>query len=138
MEIEYALIADYAEVVAGKLYVMGGGWSVSNAAGLPAQVRLAVAAGIRVGWEETNRTIPVVITVEDDDGRPIARIEAGVNVGRGPDLVPGTSQLAQLAANMNVQADSYGGYRVTVEVAGMVKRLPFRVVAAQRQPPTGR
>lgn len=134
MEIEYALIADYAEVVSGKLYAMGGGWGVSNVPALPAQVRVALAAGIRVGWDETNRAIPVTISVEDDDGRVLVQFEAGVNVGRGANLVPGTSQLAQLAANMSVACEAAGGYRVTVQVdgpGGPVRQIPFRVEQAR-------
>ena len=132
MDIDYALISDYAEITAGKLYVMGGGWDQYRLADVPGQLRLAVAVGVRVGWEETNREVPVVIVVEDDDGQALVRIEGAVNVGRPPGLPPGATQLAQLAANVAVNVQAYGGFRVSISAGegdGQRGRtLPFRVV----------
>lgn len=135
MEIEYALIADYAEVVSGKLYLMGGGWDAIAMAQAPGPARLAVAAGVRIGWEETNRVVPVTKQVEDDDGQMLVKLEAAVNVGRPPHLAPGTAQLAQIAANVSLQVEAFGGYRVVLAVdgpGGPVRHLPFRVVQTPR------
>ena len=41
MDIDYAIIADYAEVVGSKLYLMGGGWDTSTMPEVPFQLRLA-------------------------------------------------------------------------------------------------
>ncbi|MBI2767508.1 MAG: hypothetical protein HYX53_16555 [Chloroflexi bacterium] len=135
MDIEYALIADYAEAVAGKLYLMGGGWDSYTAPELPAQLRLAVAVGVRFGWEETNQQAPVIITVQDDDGAEIVRLEGAMNVGRPAHLPPGSTQLAQLAANMPVTAQKHGGYRVVIvagkDEAAVERRLPFRVLSGR-------
>jgi hypothetical protein len=111
MDIDYALIADHADIVGGKLYLMGGGWDTFSAATLPAQVRLAVVVGVRIGWDETNRPVPVIVTVEDDDGATLVRIEGQVNVGRPPTLPPGATQLAQMAANVPVNIAKAGGGR---------------------------
>lgn len=132
MDIEYALIADYAEIVGGKLYVMGAGWDHTFAPEAPATVRFAAAVGVRVGWEETNRSIPVQVTVEDDDSRELMRVDGAVQVGRAPDLPPGASQLAQFAINLALALPSFGGFRMRV-VAGTgdepaVATRPFRLV----------
>ena len=132
MDIEYALIADYAEIVSGKLYVMGGGWDHTFAPDVPANVRFAAAVGVRVGWEETNRSIPVQVTVEDDDSRELVRVDGAVQVGRAPDLPPGTSQLTQFAINLALPLPAFGGYRMRV-LAGTgddqaVATRPFRLV----------
>src|SRR5262245_60742756 len=127
VDIEYALIADYAEIVAGKLYLMGGGWDSFALSAVPGQLRLALAVGVRIGWEETNRSIPVQATVEDDDGRQVAKLEAAVNAGRPPNLAPGTGQLAQLAAHFIVPVETAGGHRVTIIVGDQSRYLPFRV-----------
>lgn len=136
MELDYALIADHAEITGGKLYLMGGGWDTFGSARFPAAVRFAVAVGVRIGWDETNRPIAVTMRLEDDDGKVLTRIDGTVQVGRAPTLVAGSTQLAQLAAVISVQVERPGGHRVVVEVADQgqptIRRvLPFRVV----QPP---
>ena len=133
MDIAHALLADHAEIVNGKLYLMGGGWDRFFAATLPAQIRVAIAVGVRVGWEETNKPIAVRVWVEDDDGKELVRIDGQVNVGRPPNLPPGFEQLAQMCANVPVNIQAHGGYRVRI-VAGegeseIERRLTFRVEA---------
>ena len=131
MDIDYALTADHAEIVGGKLYLMGGGWDTTYASEVPAMVRLAIAVGIRVGWTETGQNIPVRVVVEDDDGQVLVSIDGAVTVGRPEGLLPGTPQLTQMAANVAFSAPRFGGYRVMVttgENQAMTSRsLPFRV-----------
>ena len=134
MDLESVLIADYADVAGGKLYLVGGGWDTTTVQAIPAQVRMAVSVGVRIGWEETNRPVPVRITVVDDDMHELARLEAQVNVGRPPHLLPGSTQLAQVAVNLAVNVTKAGGHVVIVragdEPEPVERRLPFRV--AQR------
>lgn len=138
MDIDYAILADHAEVVAGKLYLMGGGWDTRYVKDMPSQARIAVAIGVRIGWDETNQPTPVHIVIEDDDGKQLVRAQANVNVGRPPHLPPGSTQLAQFAAALPVTLQAHGGYRVVVragEGPGAIERtLPFRVAP----PPTRR
>lgn len=135
MQIEYALIADFAEIVAGKLYLMGGGWDTYWVEKAPAPVRIAFGVGVRVDWEETNRQIPVRVWIEDDDGKEMVRIDGEVNVGRPAGLPPGSGQLSQMAANVPFQAPHVGGYRIRCEAGGQEGGaravLPFRVMARQ-------
>ncbi len=55
VELDYALIADHAEITGGKLYLMGGGWDTFASQRFPAAVRFAVATGVRIAWEERLR-----------------------------------------------------------------------------------
>lgn len=131
MDIDYALIADYAEIVGGKLYLVGGGWDTTYAAEAPTVAKIAVALGVRVPWNETDRNIPVRMTVEDDDGEVFVSMDGGVSVGRPEGLVPGSAQLTQMAANVAFTAPRFGGYRVLM-VAGegddaVSHSLPFRI-----------
>jgi hypothetical protein len=131
MEIQYLLLCDYAEIVNGKLYLMGGGWDRYDAREAPVNFRLAVAAGVRIGWEETNRPNDVHIIIEDDDGKELARIDGTMQVGRPANLPPGSTQLSQIAANLPIRAERFGGYRVRMvagEGAGGVEAtMPFRI-----------
>jgi hypothetical protein len=112
MQIQHIVLADYAEIVNGKLYLMGGGWNTFFAREVPVQMRIAVAVGVRIEWEETNRPIPVRVYVEDDDGKELARIEGTMQVGRPANLPGGSSQLSQMAVNLSLSAARYGNYRI--------------------------
>lgn len=132
MDIEYAVLADFAEIVGGKLYLMGGGWDTTSATTAPAQVRIAVAVGIRIDWTELGKALPVVITVEDDDGQEYVRIEGAVTANRAANAVEGASQLSQMAANVAVALPNFGGYRVHIRADDQLeRRLPFRMVQVQ-------
>ncbi|MBI5949852.1 MAG: hypothetical protein HY875_17080 [Chloroflexi bacterium] len=139
MDIQFALLADHAEIVSGKLYLMGGGWTTSYAPAAPATIRLAIVVGVRVGWEETNQPVPVRMTVENDDGQEFVRIDGQVNVGRPVGLAPGSSQLAQMAANVPVALPAFGGYRVHIVAGGeaspVEENLPFRLEQRGEPPP---
>lgn len=131
MDIDYAIIADYAEIAAGKLFLMGGGWDNYRLPEVPGQLRMAMVVGVRVDWDETNQNIPVRLTVEDDDGQVHVRIDGAVAVGRPAQLPPGATQLAQLSANVSVDIQRHGGFRVVVVVGEgenvRQRTLPFRV-----------
>jgi hypothetical protein len=133
MQIDHAIIADYAEVNGRKLYVMGGGWDTYRAASVPFQVRMALALGVRIEWPETNQPVQVAAHVENEDGQQVARINGTLQVGRPAGLPPGSSQLAQMAVNFGITFQQFGGYRVRIE-AGLadmepvVRIVPFRLV----------
>ena len=139
MDIDYLILAEHAEVTGSKLYLMGGGWDTMNVADVPANVRLTAVAGIRVEWDETNVSLPVVVRVDDDDAQEVFRLDGQMNVGRPPQLLPGTSQLSQMTFVLQLQLKALGGYRVSLAVGPedrQVRRsVPFRLVKAA-PPPT--
>ena len=135
MEIDYLLLAEHAEVTGNKLYLMGGGWDTMGVADVPAAVRVMVAAGIRVDWDETNASVPLALRVDDDDAQEVFRIDGQMNVGRPPQLLPGTSQLSQMTFAIQTSLPRLGGYRITFTAGtgdSEVRRsIPFRLVKAQ-------
>lgn len=135
MQIDFALLADHAEVIAGKLYLMGGGWDLRHAPRAPARAQFAVALGVRVGWEETNLPIALRLALEDDDGGVVLSLDGQLQVGRPPHVPAGTSQLAQAVVAIEAELPAYGGYRVVVSArlpsgAEDTRALPFRLVAS--------
>lgn len=135
MDIDYALLADYAEVVNGKLYLVGGGWDQRAAPEAPAQARFAVALGVRFAWEETNIPVELSVALEDDDGAGLLRVDGRLQVGRPPHLPAGASQLVQAALLLQADLPRFGGYRVVVTARRpdgpeCVRTLPFRLVQA--------
>ena len=134
MDIEYAVLADYVDIVNSKLYQMGGGWDITTVAAMPASLRLGVALGVRLGWDETDRPVPVTIVVENDDGQEFLRVEGTLQVSRPEGLPPGSTQLSQIAANLPLTVPVAGGYRVrmraTLDEAAVEQHLPFRVLTS--------
>jgi hypothetical protein len=131
MDIEFLAIADAAEVVNQKLYVLGGCWTVWHSPVYPAPARLAIAVGIEVGWDETNQRQPVHISIVDADGNGIVPdISAQVEVGRPPGIAAGVTQRALLAINAGLQLPRPGRYEVRVAVGqnGAQRTVSFEAV----------
>jgi hypothetical protein len=91
------LLADAAQAIDNKLYVLGGGWSVTG----PDPTPSAIAIALKVPWDEANRRHDMRVELLDSDGVPIAVgpvpeeakpivIESQFEVGRPPGLKPGT------------------------------------------------
>jgi hypothetical protein len=90
------LLADAAQAVDGKLYILGGGWSVIG----PEPSPMAIAIKIEVPWSETNQPHPWHLQLVDGDGQPVmAQTPEGerpvvvggqFEVGRPAGIVPGT------------------------------------------------
>jgi hypothetical protein len=89
------LLADAAQAIDNKLYVLGGGWSVTG----PDPTPSALALALKVPWDEANERHELRIELLDSDGRPVAAgepdarpvvIESQFEVGRPPGLRPGT------------------------------------------------
>lgn len=61
------LLADAAQAVGGKLYVLGGGWSVIG----PAPTAMALAIKIDVPWDQATVRHRWVLDLIDEDGHAI-------------------------------------------------------------------
>ena len=96
------LLADSAQAVEGKLYILGGGWSVIG----PEPTPMAIAVKIDVPWDQTNRRHTWQLALLDADGSPVAAeehpIEIGgeFEVGRPVGTKPGTPIDLPLAINI--------------------------------------
>ena len=111
MKVEWLILADYVEMVGGKLYVMGGGWDVLTVnTGFPLPQQCGIAASFRVPWDQTNQRHNVEIQVLTQDGNIVARIGGQIEVGRPAGIAPGQDQRAQLAGNLPLTFDSPGTY----------------------------
>ncbi len=100
------LLADFAQAVDGKLYVMGGGWSLTGPMPSPS----AIALKIEVPWNETNRKHSLKIELLDSDFHPVHApspsgpaplvIGGDFEVGRPVGLLQGTPIDVPLAFNI--------------------------------------
>jgi len=90
------LLADAAQSVEGKLYVLGGGWSITGPDPSPG----GLAVKVEVPWDEANRRHRITSELVDGDGHPFLaptpmgeqplKIEGNFEVGRPPGIMPGS------------------------------------------------
>ena len=119
ISLDYLLVADGAQVVGGKLYLLGGGWDRLTVAQLPGQPAMpfSVAVGVNVPWSLTNRKLGFSVDVLDADGGEVAQLAGGeFEVGRPPGLRAGTSQRFQIAVPARPEFDAAGRYVIQCSV----------------------
>jgi hypothetical protein len=112
------LLADAAQVSDGKLYVLGGGWSVTTGV-----VPSALAIKIEVGWNEANEEHKLAIRLRDSDGSTVLDLATQTfEVGRPAGLPPGTAIDHVLAIQMGPLAMLQAGERYIweLEIDGQV------------------
>jgi hypothetical protein len=131
MEVEWLILADAAQVVGNKLYLMGGGWDrITVNKEPPVPHSMAVAVSFRVAWNETNQRHSFQIEVATGDGQSIGRVDGHFEVGRPAGLPPGQDQRTQIAVNVNWRINQLGTYVVVARIDGQEgRRFPFNVVA---------
>jgi hypothetical protein len=117
------LLCDSAEVADGKLFVLGGGWSLVG----PGPFIQAFAIKLGVPWTEANRRHQLSAHLVDEDERPVelgeppnpVRFETQFEVGRPPGLPPGTPLDLPLAVNLGpMQIPPGQGYAWVFELDG--------------------
>ena len=85
------MLADAAQEAGGKLYILGGGWSVTG----PEIPPSAVAMKIDVPWDQANVRHTWMLELVSEDGVPVeiegqpVRLEGEFEVGRPPGAAPG-------------------------------------------------
>jgi hypothetical protein len=125
------MLADSAQVSAGKLFVLGGAFDTINTRAFPAVVRsLSVVLVAEVGPADRNRDLPIITRLLDEDGTPMG-VESRVmmRVGAPSTLPAGASSLVPLVASfIGLRFPKPGGYVFIVEhEEEELGRIPFRV-----------
>ena len=116
-EIDFLILADRAEAVNGKLYMMGGGWDRLTILDFAQPVGINLAIGVLVPWNDTNEPLPLTIWIEDQDFNKITpELTAMVSVGRPPNAVKGQTFRAIIAVQNAWKLPGPGTYLVKVTV----------------------
>jgi hypothetical protein len=118
------LLADSAQEVGGKLYILGGGWSLTG----PAPAPSALALKFEVPWDRANHPYQIELELLDADGSPVTvetpegemplKVGARLEAGRPPGLKPGSPLDAAMAINFGplpLQPDRRYEWRLTVD-----------------------
>ncbi len=140
------LLADSAQVAEGKLYILGGAWTLTG----PGPVPAAIAAVIHVPWDQANADHtwrlelvdadgnPVIATTADGEEQPVS-MEDGFKVGRPAEAKPGSRIDYPIAINLPTGHPTAPGgrYEWRMWINGDTRdewRLPFGTRPAQDLP----
>ncbi len=99
------MLCDAAQVAEGKLFILGGGWSMVGPDPSPS----AIALKLDVDWNETGKIHHWELAIEDADGQPVIvqtpegaqpiEVRGDIEVGRPPGVPAGTPVDVALAVN---------------------------------------
>ena len=130
MRVEWLILADHAEIIGGKLYLMGGGWDVLTVnTGFPLTRPVGLAAAFSVPWNETNERRNVEIDIQTEDGQSVGKVSGQFEVGRPAGIKAGQDQRLQLAANVPLNLPAPGTYVIVARIEGQDEtRVPFNVL----------
>ncbi len=133
MRLDFLILADKAEAIGGKLYLMGGGFDHVGMTAIPGPAQFDVAMGLLVGYNETNLKHSFELRCEDADGNLVFPSAAGFfEVGRPPGMSAGSEQRALMVFRGPFTFRETGDYSWVVTVNGVPQPATrFRVDRAQ-------
>ncbi|MGE0058551.1 MAG: hypothetical protein AB7P33_05025 [Dehalococcoidia bacterium] len=126
---EWLILADAAEIVAGKLYLMGGGWDALTVPQFPVTKQTGLAASFSIPWDDTNHRHEVEIEMITQDGEQVAKMNVTLEAGRPAGIDIGSEQRVQVAANLPLEFKTPGVFAIVSRIAGREDaRVNFRVL----------
>jgi hypothetical protein len=139
MELDFMLLTNYAEVGGnGLLYMSGAGWdTITVGAPIPevppevfALIQGTLVIRLLFHSTETEREHGVLVSITDEDGSEINKLEAQVRVESSPGFPATWSQPLNLPVPLTgVALPRPGHYRINLVVNGQfVGDRPFRVI----------
>src|SRR5579875_861879 len=114
--IDFLILADRAEAVNGKLYMMGGGWDVLTAQTPTTPMAFSCALGIVVPWLATNLDHQCRLLLENADGGTLVDLTITFRAGRPPHLEEGASQRLLIALPLLVTFPIPGTHALVAHV----------------------
>ncbi len=131
-EVDYLLVADRAEVVNGKLYLMGGSWDRIQPQQFPHRMMLGIALGVRIPFAYTDDEHTVAIELLHDHTRMIG-FEAKLATGRPPGMA-GMDMLVPMAFNIPVAIPGEGQVTLRAVIDGKSgRRHEIKVIQRPQQ-----
>ena len=131
MDLDFAFLADAADVSLGKLFVLGGAFDTIHVAALPAaHPVLAVVMRLLLGPTDLDRKHNLEVLLLDADARHVASARGELTVPKSPDAPAGWKQAVILPLRfLNIPFKQAGHYSIEILVDGsMAKAIPLRVI----------
>ena len=128
LTIDFVILGDSAQAVAGKLYLLGGGWDIYTAKAYPAVAPFGLGIGVLVPWSATNERHLLNFVIRSTDGPELGRGQGHFEVGRKAGMRPGVTQRVVLGFSGQVEIPAQGIYEIEVEIPGDKRRITFDAV----------
>jgi hypothetical protein len=135
VKLGFLILADHSEALNGKIYAMGGGWNVLRFPQLPHEWGFALAFGLDVPWDETNRRYGLTMHLEEPDGEVLGdEFSMDIEAGRPPGSIPGSDQRIVLSLRTQAAFTTAGPHAVVVKIDGEeIGRSRFYVVEVPQE-----
>ena len=125
--IETLLLADWAEAIAGKLYVMGGGFTTIAVTSFEQPYRFAIAAVLRIPRPLFGQAIPVSGRLETAAGEPVDSWRLDGEITAGDDGPPDRDGTAVVAGPVELKVDGPGDLVLKFRFGPDERAVPFTV-----------
>ena len=113
LAIEFLMLSDHAEVVNGKLYMLGGGYDRRYISDVKQPVTLGTVVSVLVPWNLTNQSHTVKLRIETEDGRMLGQeVQGNLNVGRSVQAISGQQFRVMAVINFTLTLPQLGAYRI--------------------------
>jgi hypothetical protein len=128
VRVEWLILADSAEVIGNKLYLLGGGWTrLTVHSAFPVAQHFGLALSVALAADEVDRPQEFALDLLNPEGKLLATLEAELVV---KPAVPGPGRW-QFASQVDLSMDGPGTYSVVVYLNGEEStRTEFEVVRA--------
>ena len=140
MKLDWAMLANYAEVREGLVFVTGGGIDTIQTPQLPALLNATILVRLLLHRTEANKQHSLELEITDEDGATVAKVQAGVMVPVTPDMPLGWDVPSMVALNIHgLQLAKEGRYAVEISADNVHLRtlnLRTRVNPAAAPRPT--
>ena len=133
MEIEWLILTDSAQIVDGKLFLLGGGWNQLTAPSLPTRQTAALAGSILLEEGELGRSHTLNIRIVMDDGASFVtfttQFEASPSALSAKEIPP----RFQITVLLGMEPQKTGVYTIIAEVPGAAqRRSAFKVMTRSK------
>jgi hypothetical protein len=129
MEVTNALLADFAQVREGLLFVSSGGITRCYRDQLPAPVGVFLATVLELDRLEAEAAHDLQVIIVDEDGQQLAEISGEIQLGQTQMMIGENLNVPIVFDLRNVPVERYGSIEIRFYVSGEHRRtLPIWVL----------
>src|SRR3954471_20013826 len=129
MEVTTAMLADFAQVREGLLFVASGGVTRCYRDQLPAPLGVFLATVLELDRHEAEAAHDLQVIVVDEDGQQLAEIAGEIQLGETQMMIGENLNVPIVFDLRNVPIERYGSVEIRLYIAGEHRRtLPIWVL----------